>query len=60
METGSRQFGMCMHIASEQGGFASHGTMLEIQVSQFTFGLEVITSHIPYLMVFVSCVFLFS
>ena len=33
METGSRQFGMCMHIGNEPGGFASHGTMLEVQVS---------------------------
>ena len=32
METGSRQFGMCMAVAGEQGGFANYGTMLEIQV----------------------------
>jgi len=45
METGSRQFGMCMHIASEQGGFASHGTMLEIQdVSYFPDGRSVVNT----------------
>jgi len=45
METGSRQFGMCMHIADEPGGFASHGTMLEIQdVSYFPDGRSVVNT----------------
>jgi len=45
METGSRRFGMCMGVANEPGGFASIGTMLEIQdVSYFPDGRSLVNT----------------
>jgi len=45
METGSRQFGMCLRVNNEAGPYATHGTMLEIQdVSYFPDGRSVVNT----------------